>query len=199
MTDAQLTAAALAIIDRQGLAALSMRAVADELGVGTMSLYRYVSDREELERLVVDRVLAGIDLHLPPRGTWQHRVMTLGERVRDAVGAHSAVVPLLLAHRHSAPNSLRFAEVLLGVLSESRLRGRERVIAFRSLLSYILGALQYQRLGPLDGAGTSAIVRLPRDQFPHLSATAREAQRISARDEFRGGLKVLLRGIGSTR
>jgi len=61
LTQAAIAAAALAVIDRDGVAGLSMRAVAAELGTGTMSLYRYVADRDELERWVVDLVLAEVD------------------------------------------------------------------------------------------------------------------------------------------
>src|SRR5260370_32708785 len=58
-TNAAIAAAALAVLDRDGVAGLSMRSVAAELRVGTMSLYRYVSDRPELERLVLPPRLAG--------------------------------------------------------------------------------------------------------------------------------------------
>jgi AcrR family transcriptional regulator len=57
LTPDQLAVAALAVIDRDGLAGLTMRAVATQLGVSTMGLYRYVRDRRELEALVVELVL----------------------------------------------------------------------------------------------------------------------------------------------
>ncbi|MFD0664655.1 TetR/AcrR family transcriptional regulator [Thermocatellispora tengchongensis] len=67
LTETEIAAAALAVIDRDGLDALSMRAVAKQLGTGTMSLYRYVEDRAQLETLVVDLVLGSVDYTLPPR------------------------------------------------------------------------------------------------------------------------------------
>ncbi|MFD1051394.1 TetR/AcrR family transcriptional regulator, partial [Kibdelosporangium lantanae] len=73
---ADVATAALAVIDRDGLTGFAMRAVAVELGMGTMSLYRYVSDRAQLEALVVDQVLAGVDM-TPPRGTWQRQLTAL--------------------------------------------------------------------------------------------------------------------------
>ena len=108
LTNAAIAAAALAVIDRDGGAGLSMRAVATELRVGTMSLYRYVSDREELERLVADLVLAPVDTSQAQRLPWQQRVAELAERARAAISGHPAVIPLLLAHRHTAPNSWRW-------------------------------------------------------------------------------------------
>ncbi|GHJ12712.1 MULTISPECIES: TetR/AcrR family transcriptional regulator [unclassified Micromonospora] len=63
----QLADAALAVLDRDGLAGLTMRAVGAQLGTSTMGLYRYVADRDELESLVVERVLDRVDTR-PPVG-----------------------------------------------------------------------------------------------------------------------------------
>ena len=101
LSHAQLASAALAVIDRDGLAGLSMRSVAKELGMSTMALYRYVDDREELERLVVDLVLDTVDTEAPgPGGHWHERIEVLVRRLRDAVAAHPEIVPLTVAHRH---------------------------------------------------------------------------------------------------
>jgi AcrR family transcriptional regulator len=109
LTTTAIAAAALAVLDRDGPAGLSMRAVAAELGTGTMSLYRYVADRGELELLVVDMVLAAVapDAAAERRLPWQDRIIALAGRARQAITTHPAVIPLLLAHRHAAPNSWR--------------------------------------------------------------------------------------------
>jgi AcrR family transcriptional regulator len=197
LTPSAIAAAALAVIDRDGLAALSMRAVATELGTGTMSLYRYVEDREQLERLVVDLVLSAVDPEVPSRGPWQRQVTVLAERVRAAVGAHPSVVPLLLTHRQSAVGVMRWAEAVLTVLTGAGFTGRRRIIAFRGLLSYLIGALEAEHLGPLSGAGTAILAELPRDEYPMLADTARHARRVGPDEEFRGGLAIVLRGLGT--
>jgi AcrR family transcriptional regulator len=199
LTHARIAAAALAAIDRDGLAALSMRTVASELGMGTMSLYRYVEDREQLEWLVVDFVLAEIDLALPPDLAWTERVTLLVERMRDAVGAHAAVVPLLVAHRHASAGSFRWAEAVLAVLTEAGFAGERRVIAFRTLLGYVIGVLQYQQFGSLAGPGTAALAELSPDAYPLLSETARQARDVTTDEELRRGLAAVLRGIGAVR
>ncbi|KYF52630.1 transcriptional regulator [Sorangium cellulosum] len=194
-----IAAAALAVIDREGLAALSMRAVASELGMSTMALYRYVNDREQLERLVVDLVLSAVDVDVPARGSWSERVTILVERMRDAIRAHPSVVPLTLAHRHSSEGVRRFGEALLAVLTEAGFAGAQRVIAFRSLLSYVIGALQAEHLGPLSGAGTARLAELSEADYPFLSATARDARHVPPDQEFFGGLAILLRGLHADR
>jgi AcrR family transcriptional regulator len=195
LTPARIAAAALAVIDHDGLAALSMRTVARELGMGTMSLYRYVEDREQLERLVVDAILEGVDFTLPAEASWTERVTVLVERMRDAVGMHAAVVPLLVAHRHESKGIFRWGEAVLGALTEAGMTGERRAITFRCLLSYVIGALQYQQLGPLSGPGTAALASLPHDEYPLLTETARHGRGIAPDDELRCGLAVLFRGI----
>ncbi|MYU14954.1 TetR family transcriptional regulator [Streptomyces sp. SID8361] len=198
LTPDQLASAALAVLDREGLAGLSMRAVAKELGMSTMGLYRYVDDREELEGLVVERVLGAVDTTPPdPGAPWGERLRTMVGRLRDTVGAHPAVLPLTLAHRHRSPSSLRWAETVLGILTEAGLDGERRVLALRALLGYVIGAIQLEHLGPLSGAGTVTISELPSDEFPYLADTARQARSVGAEREFFGGLEVFLRGLGA--
>lgn len=194
-SQAQVAAAALAVVDAHGLAGLSMRTVARRLGIATMSLYRYVADRDELEVMMVDLLLGEVDLEVP-RGSASHRLTVLAERVRDTVERHPAVVPLLLTHRHRVPTSLRWGEAVLGVLTDAGCTGKRRVYAFRAVLAYVFGALEVERFGALGGAGTHELAQLPAGQYPLLSETATLAGGIGPREEFRGGLEVLLRGLG---
>ncbi|MFJ9345329.1 hypothetical protein [Streptomyces sp. NPDC101237] len=84
--------------------------------MSTTGLYRYVRDREELERLVVELVLGAVDTGAPdPAAGWRERITVMVRRMRDAVGAHPAVVhpalvPLTIAHRHHSPGVLRWSE-----------------------------------------------------------------------------------------
>src|ERR1035437_9415708 len=94
LTDTDVAAAALAVIDRGGPAAFTMRAVAAELNMATMSIYRHVSNREQLEALIVEVLFAEVDTTPPRRCSWRRQISALVERVRDAVRAHPQVVPL---------------------------------------------------------------------------------------------------------
>jgi AcrR family transcriptional regulator len=192
LTTDRLATATLAVIDRDGLDALTMRAVAKELGMATMSLYRYVTDKDELEVLVVDHVLAGVDLAVPP-GDWRARVTELLSRVRAAVVAHPATVPLLLRHRHSVPASLTQIEAMLAILTDAGFTGERRVIAQRTIVAYLFGMLQNEHYGPLAGAGTAAMAA--QGQFPLLAETAAMARKVSGDNEFHKGLSVVLRGL----
>ncbi|GLY68433.1 TetR/AcrR family transcriptional regulator [Amycolatopsis taiwanensis] len=195
LTHTGIATAALAVLDSDGLDGLTMRAVAKELGVGTMSLYRYVTDRDQLEGLVVDLVLDGLDLTVPARASAAKRLAILAERIHETVGAHPAVVPLLVSRRHLSAGTRRWGEAVLGVLAEAGFTGKRRVIAFRTLMSYVLGALQAAVLGALSGAGTTALAELPAEDFPFLADTARHARNVPAKEEFRRGVEIVIRGL----
>ncbi|HEY8524127.1 MAG TPA: TetR/AcrR family transcriptional regulator C-terminal domain-containing protein [Acidimicrobiales bacterium] len=194
LTPVAVAAAALAVVERGGLEALSMRAVAAELGMGAMSLYRYVEGREQLEDLVVDLVLEAVDTDVSA-GPWEARVAELAQRAWAAITAHPAVVPLLLTRRHTTEASVRWGEAVLAALADGGFAGTERAIAFRTVLSYVVGAVQVEHFGPLSGAGTEALAALPRDRFPVLADTAAHARAIPPDQEFRRGLAVVLRGL----
>ncbi|WP_039801262.1 TetR/AcrR family transcriptional regulator C-terminal domain-containing protein [Nocardia araoensis] len=195
LTTVDLAAAALAVLDREGLPALTMRAVAKELGMATMALYRYVRDRDELEVLVADQVFAGVDTSLPEGSDWRERATALLENIRDGFSAHPAAVPIVLRRRQSSVESLRVMETMLAVLTEGGFTGRARVIAQRTLIAFLIGYLQNKHYAPLRGQGTIVLADLPAEQYPHLAQTAGQAKGMSADDEFRGGVEIVLRGL----
>lgn len=187
----------LAVIDRDGLEALTMRSVAKELGMATMSLYRYVADRDELEALVVDHVLDGLDLSVPD-ADWPGQLAALSERLCEVGRAHRGVVPLLLRHRHSSAALVRWIEVTLGVLTSAGFTGRRRVIAQRTLVGFVCGALHNEYYAPLTGAGTVAMAEMSTKDFPLLVETASQARGLRPIEEFRGGLEIVLAGLAQT-
>jgi len=187
----------VAVIDRDGLAGLTMRAVAQELSMSTMSLYRYVAGREELEVLVAEAVLATVDDRPPPDGDWRTRVAALAGRVREATACHPATVPLTVAHRQRTPSGLRWSEAVLAILAEAGIDGERRVVAFRAIVAYLIGAIQLEHFGALDGPGTAALAALPPADFPHLAGTAASARGIAPDAEFDGGLRILLAGMAA--
>lgn len=180
-----------------------MRAVADELGMGVMSLYRYVQSREQLEALLVDLMLdpvhGGPDLDVGRAKSWIDKATGLAVRAHAVATAHPAAAALLLARRHASIHSLRWGEALLGVLAEAGFAGEHRAIAFRTIIAYVFGAAQLQQLGPLGGKGTAAIAALSHDAFPLLADTARHARKITSDAEFESGLRLVLRGIAASR
>lgn len=110
---AQIVVRAVAIADAEGLAALSMRRVATELGSGTASLYRYVTNRDELLDLMVDAVRGEKE---PPAlsGDWRTDLTAVARQLRAGLLRHPWLSGELTGRPTFGPNSLRRADVALG-------------------------------------------------------------------------------------
>ncbi|MFJ5229912.1 TetR/AcrR family transcriptional regulator [Kitasatospora sp. NPDC088391] len=206
LTTRQVAAAALAVIDRDGLPALSMRTAADELGRRTMALYRYVEDREELECLVVDLALGAVlDRAAPPTAAPptaapptagpagpRGRLLALLELLREAVGAHPGVLPLAIRHHAGCLPVLRWRERLLEALAAAGLDGPARAAALHALVSYAIGALEVEhRAAPADGPGP-----LVPETFPLLAAALADRAAADPARAFTDGARTLLDGLG---
>jgi AcrR family transcriptional regulator len=194
LTPADVAAAALAVLDREGLAGFTMRAVAAELHMATMSIYNYVRSREELEELVIEALLSEVDLTLPRRATWRRQVSILVERVRDVAQAHPQVVPLALPHRLTSAAGLLLSETFLGALARAGFGGQQRERANRILMSYLLGSLQFEHSGQLSAMGSATVARLS-GEYPLVADGAQMARRALPDEEFRIGLAIVLDGL----
>lgn len=198
----QLQAAALALVDAHGLASLSMRSLATELGTGAMTLYNHVEHREDLEVLVVEAVLAGARWSSREHDDWRDDIRHIALAMWRAVRAHPQAIPLILTRRSSSPAVLEVSEALLRALARSGRSGRRLLVAFRALTAIVTGFAQVELAAPLVAEGTEpardviARVRaLPDDRFRHLRAIAKTAATSDAESEFRSGLELFLAGL----
>jgi AcrR family transcriptional regulator len=89
--------AGLEVVDRDGLEALSLRAVADALGVGTMTLYAHTPDRQALERDIVGLLLVEVDTGEVPGEAWDGSVRRLAGSLREMTLRHPRAFPLVAA------------------------------------------------------------------------------------------------------
>jgi len=113
---AEVTAASVAIADRDGLEAVSMRRVAAELGTGAASLYRYVETRDELLDLMTDAVAAEYSL-AAPSGDWLADLVSVGEQARAILRRHPWLAPLVITRPVLGPHGLTVLEHVLDVLA----------------------------------------------------------------------------------
>jgi AcrR family transcriptional regulator len=201
-THAQLQSAALRLLDREGLSGLSMRALADELGTGAMTLYNYVPQREAINLLVVEAVIAQARWERVPDADWREDVRAIAFALWRAVRSHPHAIPLILTRRSRAPAVFEITEALLDALARSGRSGPELLVAFRAVSALIMGLAQAELAGPLSlQAAESAdetIARfraLPAERFPHLIEIASAALESTAEEEFEAGLDLLLAGL----
>jgi AcrR family transcriptional regulator len=195
----QLQAAALALVDAHGLGGLTMRALADELGTGPMTLYNHVEGREDLEVLVVEAVMAEARWPRKARADWRDEVRAIARAAWRAVRAHPHAAPLVLTRRGHSPAMLELSEALLAALARSGRSGRQLLIAFRSVTAFVMGFVQVELAGPLSIEPPQAIVArfraLPADRYPHLIEIATAAAQSDAAGEFRWGLDLLIAAL----
>lgn len=201
-TREQLQRAALALVDAHGLAGLTMRALASELGTGAMTLYNYVSQREELELLVVEAVIGEARSTPVDDLAWYEELEAIAVALWRSIRTHPHVIPLILTRRSRSPAVFGVTEALLRTLARGGRTGDGLLIAFRAVSALIMGAAQAELAGPLTlQAGESAsetIARfqaLPQDRFPHLIEIATAASASDAETEFRAGLAILIDGL----
>ncbi len=202
-TRARLQEAALALVDAEGLAALSMRTLAAALGTGPMTLYNYVKDRDELDALVVESVLAEVARPKPRsagfRADWQADVRAIVEATWRSVRRHPNVIPLVLTRRTLHDTTLQWAEGLLEALARSGRSDIELLIAFRTVSGFVMGLAQAQLAGPTsaDNADVARAQSLPPERYPRLIEIAKAATRIGPDREFRAGLDIVMAGLAA--
>src|ERR1700753_2747627 len=141
LSQEKIAAAALAVIDRDGLLALTMRAVGRELGVAAMSLYNHVADRAELESLVAGSVVGGIDI-APRSADPIDEVKRLMRALRDALNAHPEAIPLFLARPTASDAAMAPLEALLAALHDAGFTEVALLRAFRTVFGFLMGFVQ---------------------------------------------------------
>ena len=200
----RLQAAALAIVDEQGLAALTMRSLAARLGTGPMTLYNHVTDRADLDLLVVDAVMAEVTVPRR-RGGWRPRLEAIATELWRVMRAHPAAVPLILTRRSRSPAVLDVAEALLDALARGGFAGRDLLVAFRSVTAFLAGFAQVELAGPLAttagepaGEVIARVRALPAERYPHLHDIAATALRSDPESEFRDSLRRFVAGLAPT-
>ena len=154
--------AALDSIDRNGSQGLTMRGLAQDLGVEAMSLYRYVSGREDLLEAVVAVLLGGLtDLDEQLAKTWQGYLQGLAHAVRRIAVDHPAAFPLVATRHPAAPwlrpplRSLELVEDFLSSLSRFGFTDQQVVATYQAFNSFLLGNLLLE--AAVRGAETSPV------------------------------------------
>jgi len=190
--------AALAFLDSHGLDGLSMRRLARELGVGTMTLYHYFPSKRDLLDAVVEIAFRGEGLP-PLEGPWRDRLRSLSLAGRAALSRHPSLVEIRARQPILQADALQFGEVGLGILEAAGFEREEAVKAFRLLFTYTLG---FAILSPeaaekeARDSARAALAALPPQFYPRLTEVVDEAAEAMAGDVvFDYGLERILDGL----
>lgn len=202
LTRAQIVAAAIALVDRDGLAALSMRRLAGELAVGPMSLYYHVPDRAALEDLIFDAIMGEVDFSGDdPTLDAEERALHLGHTLRATLLAHPNTVPITLSRSARTPGQLRPVEHMLGILYDIGLNPTDAIAAVDIIGQYVFGTTlayvnyltqQGQTPDVPDTGGDSGIAP---EEFPNLVRAIKESDYLGWDEMFDRGLRALVHGL----
>ena len=207
LTVERIVTAAIAIADTDGLAGLSMRRVASELGVGTMSLYRYVPGKGELLDLMIDRI------NEAPRGDagelgWRGVLEQMAHETWEVCLAHPWFLQIDQARPLLGPRALAGFEHVLRGLRDTSLTDQQKVMAMTSVYAFVTGvardhvnALQAtERTGMTSEEFWAAQVpvfvkAMNTGDYPAMAGLAEDTFGFSAEESLEFGLRSLLDGI----
>jgi AcrR family transcriptional regulator len=199
--------AAVALADRGGIGSLSMRKLAQELGVEAMSLYHHVAGKDAILDGIVDVVFGEIEL---PAGEvdWKEAMRRRAVSAREALRRHPWATALMESRSTPGPANLRHHDAVLGILRKAGFSVELAAHAYSLLDAYIYGfALQETSLPfstPEETAqvAQSIMAEFPADQYPHLTEIAVEHVLRPGYDygnEYRFGLELILDGLDRAR
>jgi AcrR family transcriptional regulator len=148
---------ALALVDERGLAAMSMRAVAERVGLTSMALYPYVGGKDALLDGLVD--LLHLELESvaadPADIDWRHRLRALGRAVRALAYAHPGAFPLLLNRSAAGASASWLTAALRGILHDAGVPGERIPRLARMICAFLLGYTTGEVTGGLPATGAA--------------------------------------------
>ena len=190
---------AMALIERGGPAALSMRRLGSSLGVEGMAIYHHFAGREELLAAIGDRLLEPLR-ELEFGTDWRDACRRFATALRDIAVVQPATFQLLGLQPLDSHAALQPVERLLSVLVDAGFRASEALATYRATVSYARGYALAQVTGfTVDAthpAGRERLAALPLAEFPILAGRATELAELDPDSAFKVGLEALIFGLG---
>ena len=189
--------------DKDGVESLSMRKLAQQLGVEAMSLYRHVRNKGDIVDGMVDLVFA--EIGLPPSGVhWKTAMRQRAISAREVLARHSWAIGLMESRSTPGPATLQHHDAVLGCLQDAGFSIALAAHAYSLLDSYIYGFALQQASLPFQTSEEAVEVadsirrQFPVDAYPHLMEMAVKHVLQPGYDyayEFEFGLDLILDGL----
>ncbi|WP_246843077.1 TetR/AcrR family transcriptional regulator C-terminal domain-containing protein [Allokutzneria sp. NRRL B-24872] len=202
VTREKVLAAALTLVEENGIEGLSMRKLAAAVGVEAMSLYNHVPNKDAvidgIAELVIQRMV------LPePTGSWKADLRALADAFRAAATGHPHAARLLLTRQLVSGGSLAASNAALAALRAAGFSSSEAVHALRAVLAFLVGTVlrEVESTPAFDGSDASAVARREADlsagPFPALAESAPFLASCDHEREYQYGLDLLLVALES--
>jgi AcrR family transcriptional regulator len=196
---------AIAIADTAGIGALTIRTLAQQLGVKPMAIYYHVANKDEILDGIVDLVFAEIELP-EAGGDWRSELVRRANSARGVLSRHHWAIGLMESRKSPGPATLRHHDAVLGTLRRAGFSVEMTAHAYALLDSYVYGFALQEAALPFTGPDTAAEVaepmmqQFPADAYPHLVELTTEYVLLPGYDfgdEFEFGLDVILDALTS--
>lgn len=201
LTREAVVARAIEIGTAEGLEAVSLRRLAQELGVTPMALYRHVRDKQDLVNAMTEIVLDGIDATagFRPGMHWTERIRLAIDNYKEQIDERPLALPLSIAYTGEGPPAFwKVLEDLLAILLDAGFGRREAIVLIRMISNLLAGYLLLLQQGAPSDTGLDvhqvdllrrrfalAQLSLPRDEFPNLVESAEDTAEIWLSDPDR--------------
>ncbi|MET8988269.1 TetR/AcrR family transcriptional regulator [Nonomuraea wenchangensis] len=200
---ADIVTAAHRVIEEDGVASLTMRRLAREVGSTAMALYHHVRDKEELLLLLLDDYAAGharpAEEELP--GEPRERVVAVATAMREALAGCPWIVDVLRADDLLSVGGLWYPEKIIDAALAAGLAMEDAVSAYRIIWHYTAGEIGARAAAAgrrAEGGSTyreRVFAELDADAFPRLAEVGPRWAEVTARDTYDRGLRALVAGL----
>lgn len=203
LTRERIIAAAVELIEREGVTAISMRRIAAELGCAVMSLYNHVPSKDALLDGVAEHVMSGIEVQAEADASWEDQVRAQARAFRQIARAHPRCTMVVVSRPNMSAAALRPFEQALATLTGAGFDGADSVRIVRAFVAYILGCLLRQVGIAPSMADPNEAVRadghLDPAEFPVLTHLSAELGHRDHDSDFEFGLDLLVRAAAELR
>ncbi|MGW6979284.1 TetR/AcrR family transcriptional regulator [Streptomyces sp. NPDC054932] len=206
LDQARTVETALDLLDKAGLDALTMRRLADAMGVQAGALYRYFATKQELLTAMAERMLSEVEAPGDPAGgDWSEQLAGLAGAMRTALLAHRDGARVFAGTHSTGTHTLHFADTAIGVLRKAGFEDADAVRALMAMANFTVGhTLEEQAAAPEPGAEASADPGRLADavaagSYPHLTATLPVLTSTDFTAHFEFGLRLLIEGLRTLR
>ena len=204
LTESAVIDAALSVLDELGADGVTMRAVADRLGVTAPTVYWHVNNKDGLIDRLFDR-LCGEVVYPDNALRWHDRLHALAHEIRRVLRSHRDAARLAIGRFPLGPNGLRSTETVLGAFSDAGLNTEDAAHAAYTYFGYVTNFCYAETVSPapaIEGTRDDALSQvrhylsqLPTEEFPHTVASAEALTRRGLDHRFEYGLTHIIQGL----
>jgi AcrR family transcriptional regulator len=203
----QIVEAAIRVLDAEGLDALSMRRLGQELDAGATSLYWHIRNKDELLDLVLDRIIGEALPEFTPGMGWREISVVAARALRRVLVAHRGVAPVMGERPTFGPNAVQALELILTSFVDAGFGPEDALLASTTVINWASGFAVFEVRDPMGPGATPAerkaflaefydfLASLPADRYPTTMRLLPYGPGLDPDRQFEYGLQRMLDGI----